>query len=52
MQHTPSRSADKTEIVEFGHVIFDDGGGISEFRAAIFIIASPNGDKRSVFDST
>lgn len=45
---TATTSADKPQIVEFGHLIFHDGRAVSQLAAPILIVAGPNRDNRSI----
>ncbi len=47
---TSSRSADETEIAEFGHLVLHDGRVIAEFATVVFIVAGSNGYDSAVRD--
>lgn len=47
---TSAGSADESEVVEFGHVIFDGGGAVAQLGAPVLVVTSPQRHQRPVFD--
>ena len=50
-QLTSSRPSDEPQIVELGHVVLDDGGGVPQLGAPVFIVAGADGDQSAVLDA-
>lgn len=48
--NTSSRSADKAEIAEFGHLVLHDGRVVAQLAAVVLVVAGPDDDDRSVGD--
>lgn len=47
---TSSTSANKSQIIELGHLVLHDGAGVAQLSAPVLIIARPDGDQRAVGD--
>ena len=49
--NTSSRSANKAEVAEFGHLVLHDGRVVAQLAAVVLVVAGPDCDERSVVDA-
>ncbi len=50
MRTSPGTS-DEAQVVEFGDVVLDGGGGVAQLGAAVLVVAGADGDERAVVDA-
>ena len=48
---TSTGPANEPQIVEFGHVILDDSGGVAQLGAPVLVVAGADGDQSAVLDA-